>query len=1001
MLEKPRNLHANTAEENASLIYPSENAFPPSNLENDEIQIAGLLRNPGLRLGRIFSLDVDNKLGSSYEKLKSLQEAEEGGDIWNLLPQVKTPSEEAVDALDPNKFKTPQTENLDPTQKGLDPSELRIYGSNEGQYQFGEPVPNSVYEDSVLNEEYLKHITIGDGEMDRIMQARIEGNSTMKDGMIAGIRAVGKGGDDKIPDEIAVRGMLDQFGEEIRTQLIKKDPAQLEKMTLRQLSDMGDLLGIDSNVVRENFMGGLQIDRNKPGSLAAQMIAGKNLLIKELTILDKITDEAQNAPLDARPAIYMAWRQQAELVAQLQNAFKGTQTDIARALAALRVPTKQDADLIKRDVQGLLNNVGGSEGMETIIETYSKGGSVVDRLELAKALTKKATKWDAAYEVWINGILSGYWSHVKNIAGGVAMVISDDFETFVAAGTQAVTKGIRGQERDVTFGDLQAKMFGQFMAMREAVIASGKAGWYREDPAGLGFGSKIDSPSFSAGPDAFSAEGMQATSWGKTINFAGNVLTLGRIPMRALQAEDAFFKVVSYRGALYEDAYRMARQEGLKGDAFSSRIADILHNPPANLTAKAQDTAKYNTLQSEMEGGWKDMQTLLRRKGLRWMVPFYKTPTNAVLYLAERTLLAPKLSARYKAAVEAGGEELAKAQARVATGSAIMAMVGMEMASGEQRITGGISSDSRVRSAYERQGIKPYHIKLGDNWYPYNSFEPVSTIIGVVADTMEIINNKDSIDDQTALNLAMTVAGAIGYNMTNKTFMAGISKVMDAVRDPKRRSEAVLKQYLGSLVPGSAAFNDLRKLNDDLKRIKKDILDPMKAKLPGFSEDLGIKRDLWGRPISEVRVRSPYKPNAMDAEIVRGRLKISDHPEDYDADIEYTVAERDFFLEQAGKFSQEFIGKMMGLKNDPRGDFGPRVQKFKKLQKAHIATKDQLIQSELEAMFNAELIAARKLAKRKLLADPKLGPGLIARIRERDSKLAQKIREANDSMKDN
>ena len=162
------------------------------------------------------------------------------------------------------------------------------------------------------------------------------------------------------------------------------------------------------------------------------------------------------------------------------------------------------------------------------------------------------------------------------------MILGDNAETFGAASMQVLTKGLRGQTRDVTFGDVQAKMFGQFMAVKEAMMSAGKAAVYREDPNFLGLSSKFDTnqAGMQGGPDAFSAAGMQYEgNFGKAIDVIGSVLTGFRIPMRALQAEDAFFKVVSYRGSLYEEAYRIARQEGLSGDPLSTRVANLVFAP--------------------------------------------------------------------------------------------------------------------------------------------------------------------------------------------------------------------------------------------------------------------------------------------------------------------------------------------------------------------------------------------------------------------------------------
>ena len=975
MLKQPDSMQAYMAGEVGSLNDPwtDESRLFPLNpsIDQNTVQVAGLEKiggDLGLGLARILSGDRSNTLGSAYHRLRKLQKEKELKDF--IGPDALLPEDEAVRLLKPDQDLVqpptgPRGPGIEKRLEELRRGELlkaRTELEQTTPAAFEPPiVPTSLVDDSVKHDDYTRHITLGNEDLDKIMADRLK-RPELKDGMLGGIRAEGAAGDAKIPDEGNIRSLVGSMGETVQKKLAELNPKQVESISLEQLTDMANLLGEDPDRLRLNFMGGLQADLNNPGQLAAQMIAGKNLLISEIKVLDRLADEAASIPagnVDELNAARLKFHQQAMFVAQLQADFKGTQTDIARALGALRAGNTADAKLMKRDIGSILDDIGGGQNIDETINAYRSTEDVSDRVELTRTLVHKATWGDAVYEVWINSILSGYWTHVKNISGGVAMILGDTIETFGAAAGQAVTKGMRGLDRDVTFGDVQAKMFGQLMSLQEAVTASGKAGWYREDPSFLGVGSKLDNRTMTHRVDAFSAEGMQLSgNWGHAVDAMGSLLTLGRAPLRALQAEDAFFKVVAYRGALYEEAFRVGRAQGLEGEAFSKHIADFMFAPPEEAVVRAQDHAKYVTLQSEMTGKWKTVQQGLQGRWSRWLVPFYKTPTNAILYVGERSPVAPWTN-RYKAAMQAGGAEAAKAKTRFAMGSSAFTV--LALAYTQDRFTGGISSDSRVRAAYLRQGIKPYSVRIGDEWVNYNVMEPVSTIIGIVADTMEIINHPDT-DERTALEAVTGVAGAIGYNMTNKTFMAGIAKFMDAIRDPQRRMDSFVDSYMTSAVPGSAAFNEIRKLNDDLVRYKVNVLDKIKSRLPGLSETLQPKRDLWGRPIVEHRFRSPYKPNPVDKEIARLGLGLSKHPEHYSAEVEYAPGERDWLHERAGEMAFDFIKKYMG------------TDKFKKLR---IASKggDEIASEAIKLAMRKEVNEARTNAKKELLYGPKVPGG--------------------------
>jgi hypothetical protein len=246
MLKEPNSIHATTAAELALLNEPieGENIFPLSQETQDEQQIAvnGKLSSEfGPLIGRIFSGDVSNTFGSAYHKLKKLQwEAEQ----QKLRDQgIPDPLEAAAESLDPNKPK-PAVTDRPPSAEGLKVEDLKIYGSGEGTLEFGPAIiPARVSDDSNANDDYIKHLTVGEPDLDRIIAERAAGDPNMVDGMIAGIRAVGKGGDDKIPDEGHVRHLLGSMGNFIERKLAGKTDDELKTISLQQMNDMANLLG--------------------------------------------------------------------------------------------------------------------------------------------------------------------------------------------------------------------------------------------------------------------------------------------------------------------------------------------------------------------------------------------------------------------------------------------------------------------------------------------------------------------------------------------------------------------------------------------------------------------------------------------------------------------------------------------------------------------------------------------------------------------------------------
>ena len=781
---------------------------------------------------------------------------------------------------------------------------------------------------------YKSWTTIGDPELDKILEARTR-KFEMQDGMIAGIRVQSKAGADvppgaeiKVPDEAHIYQTLDAAGDAIETTLRKLGKDEIQVVKQQQLEQMAAILGSNPEALARTFLSGrFNLGPGSPqGELAAHIVAGKNMLISEIRALDAI---AERWAIDPSDKIRYEWKRQATYVANIQRSFRGAQTDIARALGALRTTTSGDAELIGRDYSKIIDDAGGTDQLDKAIEAYRAHGDLDKRAQLVRTVTKGQKLWDGVHEMWINSLLSGWFTHLKNTAGVAAAIILDTTELAATAARQRVGLS-RSGEIDVTFGDVQAQLFGQIMSLREATNAGGRAFWLREDALHGAEMSLIAGRNPLKRADAISAETWEKGGMaGAAINGFGHLVTLGRAPTRALMMEDAFMKVVAYRGQLWEEAYRQGRQLGKKGEDLSEYMADFVMNPTQEVAKKAREKAKYVTLQTDMEGRLKKLQEALGGRG-RWLVPFFKTPTNAILYVGERSPFAYFMK-RYTDAANEGGAALAKANTRMAMGSAIMLGFAFEYRAGN--ITGGISSDADIRDAYERQGIKPYHIKIGDTWYNYGVIEPLSTLIGLMVDVLETADHP-ALDERTSVEIVLAGIGAVGYNLHNKSFMAGPAMFMDATRNPGRYSERMIRQYLKSLVPGSAAWNELKVATDNLKRLRVTLDDHIRARLPGFSLELEPERDLWGRKIVNTRMASPYKPNIVDHELTylddgQKEATLDGHPTNLYGMVGLEGEEISWFHERAGTMAYQVLEyiinpdsktKVRDLPKTPDGD---------------------------------------------------------------------------------
>jgi len=78
--------------------------------------------------------------------------------------------------------------------------------------------------------------------------------------------------------------------------------------------------------------------------------------------------------------------------------------------------------------------------------------------------------------------------------------------------------------------------------------------------------------------------------------------------------------------------------------------------------------------------------------------------------------------------------------------------------------------------------------------------------------------------------------------------MSGLSEMMEALANPQGGAENYAKRFAGSFVP--AIVGEAARFNDPYMLEVNNMVQAMKARIPGLSEDLPARRDLWGRAIS-------------------------------------------------------------------------------------------------------------------------------------------------------
>lgn len=602
----------------------------------------------------------------------------------------------------------------------------------------------------------------------------------------------------------------------------------------------------------------------------------------------------------------------------IQAQVSGMTAEAGRALSAFNIMAKETPGKLKAINELLDQRAMGkwkTEDMANLLVTIDSAEGIG---KFAQDV-RKATTWDMVMEAWINGLLSSPTTHAVNSLSNALTALWQVPERAFASYIGKVLPG----QREIQSGEALAQSYGLIEGFKDGLKGFAKTLISGEDPDLLG---KLETRY-----RAISAENLQGAldkmGLGNSNVAARAVDLLGegvRLPGRFLMAEDSLFKTIGYRMELRARAFRQAASEGLQGDrqAMARRIQEIIDDPPDDIQSAAVDASHYQTFTKDLgEAGKAGQKFLNKAPALRLITPFVRTPTNIVKFAGERTPLA-LASKNIRADLAAGGARRDLALARMSMGSMIMAT--MATLTAEGYVTGGGPKDHKLKAAKYRTGWQPYSIKFGDKYVAYNRLEPMGMTFGIAADTAEIIGQ---VGAESAEDLALASVMAFTKNVTSKTWLRGLSEAIQAMFEPERYGDRYLTNYARTFIPRAGAQVE-RTMDPELRETWSDkgfffeVLNSVQSQVPGWSESLPPRRNLWAEPIAlegglgpdivSPIYTSEAKESPIDQELVRlqagiGKPKktqtirgqaIPFTPDEYDR---FIVAMNEVALPQTGK----------------------------------------------------------------------------------------------------
>ncbi|WP_022729780.1 hypothetical protein [Fodinicurvata sediminis] len=623
---------------------------------------------------------------------------------------------------------------------------------------------------------------------------------------------------------------------------------------------------------------------------AEEMVAARAVLESSAENLTELARVARGST--DNKDLYQFQRMMA-LHGALQKQFQGAASEAGRALRALQLPTGSRARQLLQINETLEQTGGGPDQVRKLAHAMSE---ISDPALLDKAargsIGQRVT--DSLIEAWYFALLSGPKTHAVNIASSGVFSLYRIPERALAS---RIGRAFGGD--GVADGEAAAMAYGLVHGFRDALRLAGRA--FRTGEPSDVFGKVETRREGAVSAENFGLEGVP----GKALDLLGGVL---RLPTRALMAQDEFFRVIGKSMQTRATALRQARQEGLEGDALVARVNELLENPSDQMLDDALAFSRSLTFTRPLGDAGQSLQRAVNNMpAAKFVLPFIRTPVNLMKEAGSRTPFA-LLNPTVQADLRAGGAARDLALAKISMGSMLMLTAADLALSGV--VTGSGPQQPELKAAWRRSGKQPYSVKVGDTWYSYSRADPFGMILGLSADYAQIAGQ---ISEKDAAELVAAGTLAVSNNVTSKTWLQGPADLMDAITDPDRYGERWLQRFTGTLVVPTGPAQ-VASTMDPTQRAVWSIRDAIVSRVPGYSETLPPRRNLWGEPVVlegglGPDIISPIykqgeKDSPIDEEMIRLDLGVQ-LPTKTIEEIELEPEEYDRYVQLAGNGAKD------------------------------------------------------------------------------------------------
>ena len=629
----------------------------------------------------------------------------------------------------------------------------------------------------------------------------------------------------------------------------------------------------------------------------------KEQFITEAKVLDGLI--TLNKPLKTVPAQTLA-----------ANRAGGGVGNVAASIDDLkgRTPTEKAIDQAT-DIRGTVKEPTdplGEFSIKEIIEAAEKGDKaswkrlriITKTLQAAQgnpqALQKMASenKFMRAVkiqnEIFINSILSGPETHAVNIMSTALNTLARPLENTL------------GSVSSQGFDSMQAMRGGKelyyLMSSITDSLKAAKQAFQIED-------NIVNPGAMIQEADRFQ---IRMEGDGNLANIVNGLGTIIRLPGRFLLAEDEFFKQLNFRAYVKASAWEDGMRKGLQGadlqkhiqQQFGGTIEIVNKNSMANIKDKsvldlyeaAQKYAAETTFTADLpeDSLGAAIQGVSRHPFGRVVLPFVRTPVNIFKAQVRRTPGFNMALKEYRQALRSTDPSVAaKARGEMYLGGALWSIAGATAFAindpmSELAITGGGPSDFNMLNQKRATGWQPYsfrfllkdkdgNVRMGKDGKPryeyvtFRRLDPWASFLMMAADAAAITGGLSK-QDRDDFGVAASVA--LGRNITNKTYLQGITELADLLGKPQFLQNWLSRRAAATVIPFSSLSRSVkRNVTSDREILDKKVRagddgfiwlrkfhNEIKATVPGYGDLRPMRNFITG---SIIEYPTGYGPDTM------------------------------------------------------------------------------------------------------------------------------------------